>query len=94
MKITNRQIAGSLSPEIVNYEMYYESIFGKTPFKLTKIQDMIKIVNDPILFPSDNTASDNAKDLILKILEKDQKNRLTLDEIRNHKFFGMEILVE
>jgi serine/threonine protein kinase len=38
--------------------------------------------------PCWNTISDSAKDLVTKLLQKDQKNRISLEEALAHKWFS------
>ena len=43
-----------------------------------------KILNAPVVFPNHLNISENLKDLILRMLEKDPEQRITLDEIISH----------
>ena len=83
--------------------LMYELLYGKTPFfNLDKNRMYDLICSDSISFPKfiqiDNEdkprnykVSDDAKNLILKLLEKDPGTRLGrkgLDEIKKHQFFS------
>jgi serum/glucocorticoid-regulated kinase 2 len=67
-------------------------LFGIPPFYDKNI-DNIKnnILNNEVQFPNDINVSDNAKDLILKLLNKEYDKRLGFnkgfDEIKKHEFF-------
>lgn len=63
---------------------------GRVPFcdKALIIKDVeSNITNVKYSFPKDLMLSDNAKDLISRILVKKESDRLNLEEILNHNFF-------
>ncbi len=63
----------------------YIFIFGVCPFvgdSLHEIQE--QIMNNTPVFPKDVPTSPELKDLILKLLEKDPKKRITLKEVLDH----------
>ena len=65
----------------------YEMLTGKFPFK--KNNDNQRIIIQKVNFDLDFTISDNAKDLISKLLDYDFEKRLTNPlSIMNHNFFS------
>lgn len=71
----------------------YELLVGKVPFKIVSEADLKKIVNlfliqlyDEITFPDYLKISCIAKDFIFKLMHKDPKQRLDMDEVKNHPF--------
>ena len=95
-----------LAPEIITMEghdknadwwsfgiLLFEMLCGLPPFyveNLDKMYDMIK--NNPVKFPKRITLSEDAKDVIRKLLEKNPKKRLGahngIEEIKKHPFFA------
>lgn len=65
--------------------LLYEMLCGTTPFK-ANVKEMIiyNITKGTIRFPS--TLSPSAKDLILKMLERSQENRITINDVKNHEW--------
>jgi len=65
----------------------YTLLIGKPPFETTEIKLTYKrIKENNYSFPDNATISDNAKDIIKKILITQPEQRLTLDEILLHPF--------
>jgi len=63
--------------------LMYEFLTGRPPFESTTQKETYKkITNVDIKFPRD--MSDNAKDLIRKLLVKDSKKRLHLSQVSEH----------
>ena len=104
-----------LAPEIITMEghdknadwwsfgiLLFEMLCGLPPFyveNLDKMYDMIK--NNPVKFPKRITLSEEAKDVIKKLLEKNPKKRLGsqngIEEIKKHPFFAsidFDLIVE
>ena len=95
-----------LAPEIITMEghdknadwwsfgiLLFEMLCGLPPFyveNLDKMYDMIK--NNPVKFPKRITLSEDAKDVIRKLLEKNPKKRLGaqngIEEIKKQPFFA------
>ena len=89
-----------LAPELIKKERYsyaidwwaygcliYEMLFGQTPFydeNRAKIFQRIPEA-DPY-FPND--FDPNAKDFIMKLLEKDQNQRASFESLKNHPFWN------
>ncbi len=94
-----------LAPEIISGEGYdynidwwslgiilYEMLCGVPPFYAENLDKMYEIIqNTEATFPTDIYLSDEAKDIINKLLKKNVKNRLGyvsgIVEIKNHPFF-------
>ena len=89
--IQNKEISNSNDWWILG-NILYEMLFGIPPFYDKNI-DNIKnnILNNEVQFPNNINVSDSAKDLILKLLNKEYDKRLGFnkgfDEIKKHKFF-------
>src|SRR3990167_6911954 len=67
--------------------LLFEFLTGTTPFVAsTSERTREKIVNNPLIFPKHPTISDDAKDLISRLLVKNADNRMTVKEIPNHPF--------
>lgn len=71
----------------------YELLVGKVPFKIVTQNDLKKIVHyrliqleDDISFPEYLKISDSAKDFIRKLMKKDPKERMEMDEVKDHPF--------
>jgi serum/glucocorticoid-regulated kinase 2 len=95
-----------LAPEIITMEghdknadwwsfgiLLFEMLCGLPPFyveNLDKMYDMIK--GSPVKFPKRISLSEDAKDVIRKLLEKNPKKRLGsqsgIEEIKKHPFFA------
>ena len=73
--------------------LIYEMIFGIPPFYSSNVQNMYKrSVREPVTFKQGITISDTCKDLIGKLLDKDQKTRFGAQsdslEILSHPWFA------
>jgi len=72
--------------------LIYELLIGVTPFNAQSNKEIYQnIIKKKVLFPK--KISSSAKDLILRLLEKDPKARLGctklgIDEIKRHKWFS------
>ncbi|KAM7260774.1 hypothetical protein ACFE04_026249 [Oxalis oulophora] len=63
----------------------YEFLFGKPPFEAESQRDTFqRIMKIDLSFPSDPPVSDEAKDLISRLLVKDSAKRLSLQKILEH----------
>ena len=93
-----------LSPEVIQNKestsndwwilgvILYEMLFGIPPFYDKNPEPKTNcILNNDVQFPNDIKVSDSAKDLILKLLNKEYDKRLGFnngfDEIKSHEFF-------
>ena len=94
-----------LAPEIIKGEGYdenidwwslgiilYELLCGVPPFYVDNLDKMYDLIqNTEVTFPQNIYLSDDAKDIIFKLLKKDVKERLGyasgIVEIKNHPFF-------
>ena len=98
-----------LAPEIITGEghnrmadwwsygaLIYEMLFGIPPFFSENVEKMYSLItNSELRFPKKFKVSDDAKDLLLKLLVKNQKERFGInggfEEIKKHPFFkGMD----
>ena len=71
--------------------IYFLTI-GKTPFGSKTIEETYQNIKlGKYFFPEDSEISENAKDLIQKLLLLDPNKRLKLDEILNHNFLKLNI---
>lgn len=58
-------------------------VFGNVPFSATNVPAVYeKIKNDELEFPSTASISDDLRDLIMKMLDKDPAKRITLPQIK------------
>lgn len=69
--------------------LLYEMIYGETPFKDENRDKLYKkiIFNSPDFTFNNITCNLDTVDLITRCLEKNSEKRITLQEIRTHKFF-------
>ena len=65
----------------------YEMVVGENPFKITKEEELIKIVKDAVIIPSYVKLSREAKDFLDCCLQKNPEKRSTIRELLNHSFF-------
>ena len=78
---------------ILLYIFRYELLYGTTPFNDENTYTLYeKILNKKIEFPDDIPISDAAKDLILRLLNRNQDKRLGAEkgikDILKHQFFA------
>lgn len=66
--------------------MMYEMVVGENPFKITREEELIKIVKDEIKIPSYVYVSGEARDFLDKCLQKNPLDRVTIKELMNHEF--------
>jgi serine/threonine protein kinase len=59
----------------------YELAYGRVPFPIWSQSDMVKIVKDPVYFPTWTSISDKMQHLIKSMLNKDPTKRLSINEI-------------
>ncbi|OHS98062.1 hypothetical protein TRFO_35592 [Tritrichomonas foetus] len=93
-----------IAPEIILKENYTNSVdvwslgivlyaisYGYLPFEDQSLSKLLQmIVNEEPSFEGDDDVSDNLGDLIRKMLIKDPKERITLEQIKNHPFFTQD----
>ena len=71
--------------------IFYELVFKDLPFIGFDQSSTIRlIINEEVVFRSNNV-SDDTKDLILKMLDKNPKTRITPQHALRHKFFKSHI---
>ncbi|OQV13217.1 Calcium/calmodulin-dependent protein kinase kinase [Hypsibius exemplaris] len=62
-------------------------VFGDVPFRDQFVVDLYnQIKSSPPIFPPDIVISDQLQDLIIRLLEKDPEQRITLAEMRKHNW--------
>jgi serine/threonine protein kinase len=68
----------------------YALVFGNVPFLANNVPAIYeKIKNDELTFPNRPTISDQLRDLLVNILEKDPAKRLTLPQIKVGVYRGL-----
>ena len=73
----------------------YTWIIGKPPFETSDVKTTYKRIRDSIYyFPDRVKISDESKDLIKRMLQKNPDQRPTLDEISQHSFFTQHLTPE
>lgn len=65
----------------------YEFLIGENPFKITKEEELIKIIKDEIKIPSYVQLSDEATNFLFACLQKNPEHRLSIRELLQHDFF-------
>lgn len=61
----------------------YSLVYGNVPFIANTVPLLYdKIRNDPVVFPGQPKISDELQDCILRMLEKDPANRITLPQLK------------
>ena len=58
--------------------MMYEMLVGDNPFKITKEEELIKIIKDEVVIPSYVNISREAKDFLENCLRKNPNDRVTI----------------
>jgi calcium-dependent protein kinase len=95
---------GYVAPEVLKKQPYtfscdvwsfgciiYAMLSGSLPFDHESQKETIRMtLEDKLVFdlPCWDTLSDTCKDLITKLLQKNPKNRISLDEAMSHKWFA------
>lgn len=67
--------------------MMYEMLIGENPFKITKEEELFKIVKDKIVYPSYVPLSEEAKDFLNNCLQKNPSERMGIRDLMHHSFF-------
>ena len=67
--------------------MMYEMVVGENPFKITREEELIKIVKDEIKIPSYLSVSAEVRDFLDRCLQKNPNERASIKELMNHAFF-------
>lgn len=68
--------------------LMYTLLYGKAPFETSDVNTTYKRIKEAIFyFPERISVSEDAKDLIRKILVKEPEERISLEQIKEHSFF-------
>lgn len=63
----------------------YTLLFGRIPFSAPNLYKLFQVVqNDPVKYPPDVPISDALKDLLMRMLTKNPRERITLSELMRH----------
>jgi serine/threonine protein kinase len=62
----------------------YEMLVGENPFKITKEEELVKIVKEDIRIPAYVEVGSEATSLLLACLQKNPKERPNIRELLNH----------
>lgn len=70
----------------------YECLFGKAPFASRTFQELGEKIWDekPVELPYGVEVSDNCRDLITRLLQRDPEKRITYDDLAKHPFIDIE----
>ncbi|XP_031554637.1 serine/threonine-protein kinase ULK3-like isoform X1 [Actinia tenebrosa] len=94
-----------MAPEMICHESYdasvdlwsvgvilYETLFGEAPFKSRTFSELEAKLrsSDPIHLPLGSKVSSNCQDLLLSLLQRDPKQRITFEAFFAHPFIDME----
>lgn len=63
----------------------FEFLFGHTPFACDNEADMYRAISEAsFTFPEDTTVTDDAMDLVARLLVKDPEDRLAISDVLHH----------
>ena len=69
--------------------IFFEMIFGKTPWNSISNNDLLKkILSEPVTFPAGISISDLSKEFILKCLKIEEIDRISWTDIYSHELFN------
>ncbi|CAK68897.1 unnamed protein product (macronuclear) [Paramecium tetraurelia] len=75
--------------------IFYEILFGKLPWHAITIPDLInKIKNEELHIPQFPVVSDLMKELIKKMLQKEEADRICWKDVQNHAYFNEQMEFE
>ncbi len=69
-------------------------LFGTLPFKATSASRLLIEIKSPLLFPSFTNVSEEARDLIIQMLDIDFRKRIKISEIYRHPWIEHELLLK
>jgi serine/threonine protein kinase len=88
-----------MAPEIFNREDYsykvdvwslgtlsYEIMTGRSAFNCATLVELKRMQREPVAFPEDSQLSDEAKDIVNRMLTYDSASRPSFEELQNHPF--------
>lgn len=85
MTVAKAQYAGEPADVYALGASLYTFIYGRIPFTASTIQELFTIVQtQPVHFPDSPVVSEELKDLLLGLLEKNPEQRLTLHQVAQH----------
>ncbi|XP_070543492.1 serine/threonine-protein kinase ULK3-like [Ptychodera flava] len=94
-----------MAPEIICQQKYdasvdlwsvgvilYECLFGQAPLASKSYAELEEKIRDtkPITLPRSIEVSENCRDLLLRLLQRDPKQRISFDDFFNHPFIDLE----
>lgn len=62
-------------------------LVGENPFRITKEEELVKIVKDQIKIPGYLQLSPQTSDFLHRCLQKDPEKRASIKELVSHAFF-------
>ncbi|CAG2102455.1 unnamed protein product [Medioppia subpectinata] len=70
----------------------YECLFGSAPFSSESIEELTQKIKspEPIKIPTNIDISDNCRDILAKLLQRDPRKRISFDEFFGHPFIDLE----
>ncbi|XP_077867106.1 LOW QUALITY PROTEIN: serine/threonine-protein kinase ULK3-like [Saccoglossus kowalevskii] len=70
----------------------YECLFGEAPFASRTFAELAEKIRDPspICLPAGFNVSDQCRDLLLRLLQRDPKQRISFEDFFNHPFIDLE----
>ena len=99
-----------MAPEIMNHKFYdnksdlwsvgvimYELLFGTTPYHAKNLIELMKkIKKRNVIIPKEyeNLITDECRELLLSLLNRNPKTRITWDNFFNHKWFERDEILE
>jgi serine/threonine protein kinase len=88
-----------MAPEIFNRENYsykvdvwslgtlsYEIMTGRPAFNCATLNELKRMQREPVNFPEDSQLSDEAKDIVTRMLTYDSASRPSFEELQSHPF--------
>ena len=74
--------------------IFYELLTGETPYKVKRYNELVNsIKNKDIVIPKYLKISNNARDLLTKLLIKESDERITWNDIFNHPWISTDLTI-
>ncbi len=68
--------------------IYYEMLFGKTPWPSNNMNELIRrLTNEPLKFPYNIYVSEMSKNFLRGCLAIEEENRMSLEQVIDHEVF-------